>query len=134
MDELRQPTISSSAYQKQLDEEVEEDPDIRARAAPRDGTLETPVLHRKDIRYWSDFSRVYYLPRSLHQLPDVLDFENSDEDWSEGKTMFERYDAVSLFHFRGLIGLIWNTLQDHTLVDDSFRLFVEECDAFQVGS
>ncbi|VDC05087.1 unnamed protein product [Peniophora sp. CBMAI 1063] len=116
VDELRQPSISTSVYQKHLDEEIVEDPaDARgeAGAETRDGQLQAPILRASEVRYWSDFSRVYYLPRSLHQLPDALDFENSDEDWLEGKTAFERYDA------------------EHSLIEDSFRLFVEECDAFQ---
>lgn len=98
VDELRQPSIPLSAYQEQLDEEFEEDPadpETRARAEPHEvGDTEVPVLRTNDVRYWSDFSRVYYLPRSLHQLPDVLDFENADEDWSEGKTLFKRHEAV----------------------------------------
>ena len=97
VDEIRQPSIQSSEYQKQLDEEIEEEhSDYRSRADSRDVALETPVLRANEVRYWSDFSRVFYLPRSLHQLPDVLDFENSEEDWAEGRTMFERYDAVRL--------------------------------------
>lgn len=49
----------------------------------------------QNIRYWSDFSRVYYLPRSLQQLPDPLPWEETCVDWRKGQDIFNRYNEVS---------------------------------------
>ncbi|KAI0292754.1 tubulin domain-containing protein [Russula brevipes] len=77
-------------------------------------TLPTvPPLRASEVRYWSDYNRVYYLPRSIHKLPDLADWEITGGDWQGGKETFLRYDS------------------ENALMDDSFRLFVEECDAFQ---
>lgn len=46
---------------------------------------ETP----SDIRYWSDFSQIDFLPRSLHRLPDTNGF-----DWQEGAQAFSRLNQV----------------------------------------
>lgn len=48
-----------------------------------------------DIRYWSDFSRVYYLPRSLQKLPDLSEWEESALNWNEGNELFKRFDEVA---------------------------------------
>jgi len=56
---------------------------------------------------------VFFHPRSLHRLPNLADWQNEEGDWSLGKEEFERYD------------------QDADLMEESFRLFVEECDNLQ---
>jgi hypothetical protein len=49
----------------------------------------------ENIRYWSDFSRVYYLPRSLQKLPDPLSWEETCVNWREGQDIFNSYNEVS---------------------------------------
>jgi hypothetical protein len=39
-----------------------------------------------DARYWSDFSRAYYDPRSFQRLPALPD--------ADGREAFARFDAV----------------------------------------
>ncbi|OLN81819.1 Protein DML1 [Colletotrichum chlorophyti] len=94
----KQPQIEPSAYQQSLD-------------------LGSPALKLRpsDIRYWSDFSRVYYHPKSLNQL---YDYElNSSirpfDKWSLGKELFNTLD------------------KEHDIVDRDFRPFVEEADQMQ---
>ncbi|KAI0061973.1 tubulin nucleotide-binding domain-like protein [Artomyces pyxidatus] len=111
VDEIRQDPIPESTYQSRLDEEIEED------SADNQKVSETPTvvpaLHSSEIRYWSDYNRVYYLPRSVHKLPDIADWEIAEGRWQTGKEVFNRYDV------------------DNSLMEGSFRLFVEECDTFQ---
>ncbi|KAF8271124.1 Misato segment II tubulin-like domain-containing protein [Lactarius quietus] len=111
VDEICQDHISDGPYQTRLDEEIEED----AAVAPSELQRSTVIspLCASDVRYWSDYDRVYHLPRSIHKLPDLADWEAAEGDWSAGKEAFLRYDL------------------DNNVMDDSFRLFVEECDTFQ---
>ncbi|KAF9875657.1 misato Segment II myosin-like domain-containing protein [Colletotrichum karsti] len=94
----KQPQIEQSAYQQSLD-----------RGTP------PPALKSSDVRYWSDFSRVFYHPRSLNQL---YDYElNSSiqpfDKWALGKELFDTLD------------------KEHDIVDRDFRPFVEEADQMQ---
>ncbi|KAF4466747.1 hypothetical protein FALBO_6388 [Fusarium albosuccineum] len=94
----KQTPIDPSAYQQSLDA----------------GT-EAPRLTTSTVRYWSDFSRVFFHPRSLVQL---YDFElNSTtmpfERFSMGTELFSMLD------------------KEHDLVDRDFRPFAEECDMLQ---
>jgi len=117
VDEIRQIPIQEIPYQTQLDEEADEHEDENAVVAkPPDAKTSSilPSLRASDVRYWSDYNRVHYLPRSLHRLPDLADWEAEDGgDWQGGRETFLRYDLENAF------------------MDDSFRLFVEECDTFQ---
>lgn len=50
------------------------------------------------IRYWSDFSRVFFDPKSIQAVPDVP--ELIDGDWAASCKAFSRYDDVrTLPHF-----------------------------------
>ncbi|KAI0034858.1 tubulin domain-containing protein [Vararia minispora EC-137] len=111
VDEVHQDEIARSTYQDELDEEIDEDPDPTGKAQPSD--LPAPVLRSSGVRYWSDYNRVYYHPRSVHKLPDILAFEGADEDWDVGKVTYEKYDL------------------EYSFVDDSFRHFIEESDSCQ---
>ncbi|KAI0310860.1 tubulin domain-containing protein, partial [Amylostereum chailletii] len=110
--EIRQDRIPQSQYQDRIDEEIDEEPYEPTSRLQRDEAT-GPIIQSSDVRYWSDYNRVYYLPRSVHKLPDAADFDNSGEDWQNGKEVFERYDS------------------DAALMEESFRLFMEECDSFQ---
>ncbi|KAK2002148.1 misato segment II myosin-like domain-containing protein [Colletotrichum falcatum] len=94
----RQPQIAPTAYQQSLDS----------------GT-KAPKLKPSDVRYWSDFSRVFYHPKSLNQL---YDYElNSSirpfDKWTLGRELFDNLD------------------KEHDIVDRDFRPFVEEADQMQ---
>jgi hypothetical protein len=92
VDEIHQDPILDIAYQKQLDQETDEDP---VGEPPDPDTSPTvPPLRASEVRYWSDYNRVYYLPRSIHKLPDLADWETTDGDWQGGKETFLRYDSV----------------------------------------
>lgn len=91
----REPEIPQSEYQKSLDQ-----------------GLPPPPLSSETIRYWSDFNRVFYHPRSIVQLNDyelnskLMPFE----DWSIGEELFRELD------------------KEHDLLDRDVRPFAEECD------
>ena len=98
VDEIHQDPIPDIAYQTQLDEEADED----AVPGPPDSERRSPIaavppLLASDVRYWSDYNRVHYLPRSIHKLPDLADWEAAGGDWQGGKDAFLRYDSVRPF-------------------------------------
>ncbi|KAK7990938.1 Protein dml-1 [Apiospora arundinis] len=94
----KQQPIDMSEYQASLD----------AGSAP-------PELTTQNVRYWSDFSRVYYHPRSIVQLNEyelgstLMPFEK----WGMGEELFASLD------------------KDHDLLDRDLRPFVEEADQMQ---
>jgi len=94
----RQTAIEQSAYQQSLDEGV----------AP-------PKLTAESVRYWSDFNRVYFNPKSIVQLNEyelsssLMPFEN----WSAGEELFNSLD------------------KEHDLLDRDLRPFAEEADQMQ---
>ncbi|KAF5019775.1 hypothetical protein F66182_8212 [Fusarium sp. NRRL 66182] len=94
----KQTPITPSEYQQSLD-----------------AGSEPAQLTTSNVRYWSDFSRVFFHPRSLVQL---YDFElNSTtmpfERFSMGTELFSMLD------------------KEHELVDRDVRPFAEECDRLQ---
>ncbi|KAH6890309.1 tubulin domain-containing protein [Thelonectria olida] len=94
----KQQPVASSAYQQSLDA----------------GT-EPTRLTKSTVRYWSDFSRVFYHPRSLVQLYD-----------------FELNSTVMPFERFAMGSELFSTLdREHELVDRDWRPFAEECDAMQ---
>ncbi|XXG96546.1 hypothetical protein Hte_002830 [Hypoxylon texense] len=94
----RQPPIGAGAYQASLD----------AGRAP-------PELTAGAVRYWSDFTRVFFHPRSVVQLSEyelhsaVLPFDK----WHAGEELFAALD------------------KEHDLLDRDLRPFVEEADRMQ---
>ncbi|UNI19689.1 mtDNA inheritance, partitioning of the mitochondrial organelle [Purpureocillium takamizusanense] len=95
----KQDAVSPSAYQQGLDA----------------GENSPPRPTPSSVRYWSDFSRVYFHPRSLVQL---YDFElNSTirpfERFAMGTELFSSLD------------------REHDIVDRDWRPFAEECDLMQ---
>lgn len=77
--------------------------------------LPTFQLKDRDIRYWSDFNRVFYHPRSAVQLSQYeLNSEMMPfEVWSNGEELWEELD-------KGV-----------DLMDRDLRPFAEECDSMQ---
>ncbi|KAK6605849.1 misato Segment II myosin-like domain-containing protein [Botrytis cinerea] len=94
----RQTAIQQSPYQQSLEE-----------------GLEPPKLTSESVRYWSDFNRVYYHPRSIAQLNEyelnssLMPFEN----WDAGEELFSSLD------------------KEHDLLDRDLRPFAEEADHMQ---
>ncbi|KAI1082247.1 tubulin domain-containing protein [Whalleya microplaca] len=94
----RQPPIGASAYQESLDT-----------GKP------PPELTTNTVRYWSDFNRVFFHPRSLIQLSEydlnstILPFEK----WHMGEELFASLD------------------KEHDLLDRDLRPFAEEADQMQ---
>lgn len=91
----KQPPIPLNEYQKCLE-----------------AGLPTPSLTSSSVRYWSDFNRIFYHPRSIVQLNEyelnssLLPFE----DWTVGEELFRDLD------------------KEHDLLDRDVRPFAEECD------
>ncbi|KIW66471.1 hypothetical protein PV04_05804 [Phialophora macrospora] len=77
--------------------------------------LPTRQLGAADVRYWSDFNRVFYHPRSIVQLNEyelnsqLMPFES----WSAGEDLFQSLD------------------KEFDLLDRDVRSFTEECDQMQ---
>lgn len=94
----KQTPVEPGAYQMSLDA----------------GTQPTH-LTSSTVRYWSDFSRVFYHPKSLVQL---YDFELDSTI-----RPFERFSAGT--------ELFQSLEKDEDIVDRDFRPFAEECDRMQ---
>lgn len=94
----RQDPIAPSAYQQALD-----------------AGLETVRPTTDSVRYWSDFNRVFYHPRSVVQL--------NDYELNSSLVPFERWDTGEEL-FAGLD-------RDQDIVDRDLRPFAEEADQMQ---
>lgn len=74
-----------------------------------------PKLTPESVRYWSDFNRVYFHPKSIVQLNEyelnssLMPFET----WTAGEDLFGSLD------------------KEHDLLDRDLRPFVEEADQMQ---
>lgn len=94
----KQQPIEPSAYQQSL--EIGTSP---------------PALTTSSVRYWSDFNRVFYHPKSIIQLNEyelnstLMPFEK----WAMGEELFSSLG------------------KDHDIVDRDLRPFVEEADQMQ---
>ena len=95
--ECRRDLIPRSVYQSH----------IKAESSLSEESLYDSGLHliqgAGDIRYWSDFDRVYYLPRSLQKLPDPSEWKSTNLGWNEGHEMFTRHNEVHMNVGYGLI-------------------------------
>ncbi|KAF8639297.1 hypothetical protein AX17_001608 [Amanita inopinata Kibby_2008] len=107
--EYKHNTIEKSSYHLKL----EETDDSGVADAEKDDEQLRLLQDSKEIRYWSDFNRVFYVPKSIQPLPDPIYGEIVYGDWKGGSDLFSRYN------------------QDTSFMDDSVRLFLEECDYFQ---
>jgi hypothetical protein len=86
IEQHRQTSISKSKYHVKLEETS--DPET----AQTDNGDEYSF---QDIRYWSDFSRVFYSPRSIQPVPDPVYGELECGDWGGGPGLFSRYNEVN---------------------------------------
>jgi hypothetical protein len=80
-----------------------------------DSGLEPEQLTSSTVRYWSDFNRVFFHPKSIIQLNEyelnstVMPFEK----WHMGEELFASLD------------------KEHDIVDRDLRPFIEEADQMQ---
>ncbi len=80
-----------------------------------DGDPDSHKLTTQTVRYWSDFNRVFYHPRSIVQINDyelgssLMPFEK----WENGEALFMSMD------------------RDVDLLDRDVRVWAEECDQMQ---
>ncbi|KAE9407478.1 tubulin nucleotide-binding domain-like protein [Gymnopus androsaceus JB14] len=72
-----------------------------------------PLADANPVRYWSDFNRVFYIPRTAQMLPDVPEWQTTEGDWALGQETFKRFN------------------DETELMEGSVRLFIEECSSFQ---
>ena len=79
------------------------------------GVFPPATLTTEAVRYWSDFNRVYYHPRSSVQI--------NEYELNSGVQPFEGY-ALGQELFKELNN-------ESELLDRDFRLFAEECDRMQ---
>lgn len=94
---IREPHIEPSEYQQQLD--------AGSTTRPRPSS----------IRYWSDYNRIFYHPRSLVQLQNA--------DLNQSPRSFERFETGE--------ELFATLNNDGELLDRDLRPFLEECDQIQ---
>ncbi|KAF8194333.1 Misato segment II tubulin-like domain-containing protein [Mycena galopus ATCC 62051] len=99
--EFNQEPVSKSHYQIDL-EELE----LNAGYA-------SSAVQLEDIRYWSDFNRLFYVPRTIQKVPDIPEWEDAEGNWTGGHEMFTRYD------------------EETGLMEGPLRLFLEECETIQ---
>ncbi|KAG8905754.1 mtDNA inheritance, partitioning of the mitochondrial organelle [Tulasnella sp. 403] len=101
VEEIKQTPIEKSEYQQALDN------DVLNETAAGDRALRPPST----VRYWSDYNRVYYSPRTMQAVrPNTPD---RDVTWSRGLELFKGFE------------------RETRLIEDSLRHFVEECDLLQ---
>ena len=74
--------MAKSVYQNRMEDFEEQNEDL------------SPAEELEGVRYWSDFNRVYYVPRSVQKLSNVAEWETPDGDWGVGMESFKSYDDV----------------------------------------
>ena len=126
MVEYRSEPISRSDYHTQLDAQEQDG------AHTASDEEEALTVEESKIRYWSDYSRVFFHPRSIHRLPDLPEWGDMDGDWAAGVETWQKYDDVSSMYMWVMASQIPKLVQDTDFMEDSFRTFVEECDNLQV--
>ncbi|KAJ3509360.1 hypothetical protein NLJ89_g5262 [Agrocybe chaxingu] len=102
--EHRQEPIQPSCYQTLSVEE-----EASKLAAKHSARSPTDI----DVRYWSDFGQLSYLPRSLQRIPDSLVWGNGNVNWNDGPEFFSRFN------------------EEFELMDGAVRLLIEDCDNIQ---
>ena len=80
MEEIRQNEVTKSPYHIQKDR------------------VDLQLTSLAEVRYWSDFSHVYYLPRSVHRVSQPIN--GGADDWKQSQDQFRQYNEVSLFIYR----------------------------------
>ena len=90
--EYRQDPIPKSDYQNRLDEGETENEDLpEDHTDPESGASK---IGPTNVRFWSDYSRVFFHPRSLQRLPDLPDWDAVESDWIKSRESFSSYEQV----------------------------------------
>lgn len=85
--EYKQEPVGKSQYQTDLEE------------LDFAGGDASSAAQLADVRYWSDFNRLYYVPRTVQKIPDIPEWADAEGNWTAGHETFTRYDEVSFpFH------------------------------------
>ena len=92
------PQIEVSDYQKSLDA----------------GNVHPETPNTQNVRYWSDFNRVFYHPRSIIQL--------NEYEFGSSLMPFEKWDTGDLFT---------QIDREEDILDRDLRPWAEECDQMQ---
>ncbi|EIW74910.1 tubulin nucleotide-binding domain-like protein [Coniophora puteana RWD-64-598 SS2] len=118
--QIKKQRVEKSAYHRMLDEEGEHETEAVANTNATSHRKMHPANDQGkaqkaqdagEIRYWSDFNRVYFDPRTVQGIPGGL--EGTEGDWDGGREVFARYN------------------EETELMDGALRLFAEECDSLQ---
>ena len=88
--EYKQDPINKSRYQEQLEEELLSM--YPNKLEPEPLHPDPSVVDESTVRYWSDYNRVDYHPRSIQKLPDLPDWDLGMGDWAAGKEEFDKYN------------------------------------------
>ena len=91
-------------------------------------TMDLDQIHETKVRYWSDYNRVFFDPKSLQPVPDAS--ETVEGDWTTSHDLFRRYDEARILRYSLFLCLYFT--QNTELMEGPLRLLIEECDNFQV--
>ncbi|KAL6308792.1 Misato segment II tubulin-like domain-containing protein [Sparassis latifolia] len=120
--EYRQTRIPPSTYHAQLDAEAADAGEQAANRRENEAQKHEPQPPRvvpSDVRYWSDYSRVFFHPRTIQKLPDRAEWEDAEGDWGASREAFGRYDAgIQVMHDTATFGGFTDSLL--TVIRDDF--------------
>lgn len=131
--------VRTSAYQRRLELEDQgldpgssddDDEDVQEGANTDTTTLAPPVQGKRPHRFWSDYARTFFHPKSLvpvggnlmAPMPGSFNAAQSPSD-SDGRTRFETFSQGSRY-FTELEA-------QHEVFDSNVRCFAEDADALQ---
>jgi len=99
--EYKRGSVVKSRYHEQLEEELLFAPPNIPESDP--SQPDPFAVDESTIRYWSDYNRVDYHPRSIQKLPDLLDWDLGLGDWVAGKETFDKQNN-QVSHSTDVIG------------------------------
>ncbi|KAJ6558016.1 hypothetical protein B0H19DRAFT_1149463 [Mycena capillaripes] len=56
------------------------------------------AIQLDNIRSWSDFNRMYYVPRTIQKVPDRSEWEDAEGNWIGGR------EGIQLMHDTSTVG------------------------------
>ena len=113
--EYKQDPVDKSLYQEQLEEELL----FASPNEPEPGPTQPDpfVVDESTVRYWSDYNRVDYHPRSIQKLPDLPDWDSGMGDWAAGKETFEGCNNQANCSPEGVIVMSYSSVLGWTFID-----------------
>ena len=113
--EYKQNPVDKSRYQEQLEEELLFTPSNGLESGP---THPDPfVVDESTVRYWSDYNRVNYHPRSIQKLPDLPDWDLGMGDWAAGKEAFDKYSNQVKGSLEGVVATSDSSVLGRVFID-----------------